>query len=380
MQMKQPVVVFVANLALAHCRRILRGVAGAAPTRRWRLVVLAPRSDLGAMLRALRPDGIVIHLSSRADARAVTGLDVPVVNVSGLLDLSLPRVGVDDVAVGRLAARHLLGLGLEHAVAVVDEGHAAARRREQGFRAELAAAGRSARALHIPRHDGAPHAGSMLLDRRAVRWLGALPRPVGVFAYHDALALQLCEAMRLLGRAVPDDAAVLGVDDDDLVCALGRPTLSSIALPSERVGSRAAELMERLLAGERAPREPLLLPPTGVVARQSTDLVASADPAVAAFLAHLRDGGAAATVTAAVRTAGVSRRTLERRLRAAIGRGPAEELRRRRLERAQRLLITTGLPMEQIAQRAGFPDAKRMALVFRRLAKTTASAWRRANR
>jgi len=371
----------VASLALAHCRRILRGVAVSIPARSWRLVVLSPGPALGRTLRTLRPAGIIIHVPSAAVGRVVSRLVLPTVNVSGLVDgMALPRVGVDDDAVGRLAARHLLDLELERFAMVVDAGHAAARRRELAYRADLAIAGHTALVLRLPRCDGVPEAGRILLDRAASRWLAALPVPVGLFAYHDALALQVTEALRLLGRIVPDDVAVLGVDDDDLVCALGRPSLSSVALPSEHIGACAALLLERLLRGERPPSMPLLLPPVRVVATQSTDLVATADGVVAAYLSHLRDDGATAAVAPAVRAAGVSRRTVERRLRASIGRGPAEELRRRRLARAQHLLVTTDLAMPLVAARAGFADAKRLALVFRRLAGTTPTAWRRINR
>jgi LacI family transcriptional regulator len=374
-------VALVASLGLAHCRRILRGIAAAAPAQAWRLAVLAPAPDLRRALRALRPDGIIIHVPSQAVGRLVAGLGIPAVNVSGLVDgIALPRVGVDDEAIGRLAARHLRDLALGSFAVVVDAGHAAARRRELAFRAELGAAGHAVRVLRLRRCDGVPDAGRMLLDPAAGRWLAALPRPCGIFAYHDALAFQVVEALCRSGRTVPDDAAVLGVDDDDLVCALARPPLSSVALPSEQVGARAAAVLDGLLRGARAPAAPLLLPPVRVVARQSTDPVAGGDAAVAAFLAHLRAGGAAAAIGPAVRAAGVSRRTLERRLRVAIGRGPAQELRRRRFARAQQLLAGGDLPLAEVARRAGFADAKRLALVFRRLAGTTPSAWRRASR
>src|SRR4029453_10165803 len=112
-----------------------------------------------------------------------------------------------------------------------------------------------------------------MLDKRLSRWLKELPKPVGIFAGHDVWALQVVEACRLGGLRVPEDVAVVGVDNDDLICELARPSLSSVVVPAERVGYEAAALLERLLAGARPPRGPVLIPPPGVVSRQSSDVL-----------------------------------------------------------------------------------------------------------
>jgi LacI family transcriptional regulator len=190
--------------------------------------------------------------------------------------------------------------------------------------------------------------------------------------------VQVSEACQLADLRVPDDVAIVGVDDDDLLCELGRPSLSSVALPSEQIGAEAAALLERLLHGKPPPPGPILLPPREVVVRQSSDILAITDPDVAAAVRFIRNHGSRTIQVADVLEAvPVSRRGLEWWFRRIIRRGIWEEIRRVHLERGKTLLAGSELPMAEVARRAGFTDARQLSVVFRQETGLTPTAYRR---
>jgi LacI family transcriptional regulator len=180
---------------------------------------------------------------------------------------------------------------------------------------------------------------------------------------------------------VPEDVALLGVDDDDLYCELARPPLSSVILPTERIGYEAAALLDRLLAGANPPAEPILIPPTGVPARRSTEVLAIQDREVVQAVRFIREyAHLPLRVTDVLREVPVGRRTLERRCHKALGWGLGEEIRRVHLERARSLLANTDLPMKTLAHEAGFSDFRQMAVLFRREMGMPPTAYRRQTR
>jgi LacI family transcriptional regulator len=214
-------------------------------------------------------------------------------------------------------------------------------------------------------------------------WLVRLAKPAGLLASHDIQGVQLSEVCHRAGLRVPDDAALLGVDDDDLLCKLARPPLSSVALPGERIGFGASRLLECLLKRRRIRvRNPtILLPSPGVITRQSSDVLAIEDDEVAAAVrfirAHARESIGVAAVLAAVAT---SRRSLERRFRSALSRGVGEEIRRARLERAKALLSGTEMAGAHIARSSGFSEAKHLSTAFRQATGQTPMQYRNCSR
>jgi LacI family transcriptional regulator, galactose operon repressor len=177
---------------------------------------------------------------------------------------------------------------------------------------------------------------------------------------------------------MPEQVALAGVDNDDLFCELARPPLSSVAIPAERIGYEAAALLDRLLAGARPPRQPLLLPPVRLVARQSSDVVALDDPNVAAALRVIRTNAhVALRVADIVRKVPISRRALERRFRQALHRGLGDEIRRVHVDRAKDLLAATDLPVAMVAERSGFCGSGHLCVVFRQDTGQTPTAYRR---
>jgi LacI family transcriptional regulator len=369
---------------LAYCRGILRGIKRYAEARPdWLFLPLAPGRQALRRLRAARPSGVIAHIYSAELAEALPRLGVPVVNVCGVFDgLPVPRVGVDDDRCGRLAAEHLLDRGLRHFAFVGQRDHAYSVRREAGFRRALERHGLRPACYHERRPRPFDPMGRLwALDPRLQKWVAALPRPVGVFAPNDLWGVQLIEVCRQAGLQVPDEVALLGVDNDDLLCGLARPPLSSVALPAERIGYDAAGLLGRLLRRGRAPAHPRLVPPVGVVARRSTDLLAVADPEVAAAVRFVRENRhQPIRVPDILGAVPVSRRALERRFRRAVGRSLLDEIRRAHVGRARELLAQTDLPMPAVAEHAGFSDARQLSTVFRTVTGQTPTTYRAQSR
>jgi LacI family transcriptional regulator len=216
------------------------------------------------------------------------------------------------------------------------------------------------------------------VNQQVRQWLKSLEKPAAILADHDAAAHDLAEMCEILGLRVPEEIAILGVDDDELECQLAYPPISSIALPAERIGFEAAKLLDRLMSGKAAPAEPICLPPVRVVTRHSTSLFATEDPLVLAALHYIRDHLAEPIrVSAMASELVVRRRHLEQQFRAVLKYSVLTAIYRARVEKAKELLIHGDLQMPQIARQSGFSTAQRMATVFRRLTGMSPRDYRR---
>jgi LacI family transcriptional regulator len=209
------------------------------------------------------------------------------------------------------------------------------------------------------------------------KWIHDLPKPIGILASHDIQGVQLSEYCNQLQLRVPDQVAIVGVDDDDLLCELSRPSLSSVALPAERIGYQAALLLDDLLQTKRRKRESVVLQPGGVVVRESSDLQSTPDSDVSHALRFIRSHSSrpiqVADVLAAVP---VSRRGLERRFRKSLNRSIFEEINRNHVERARQMLISTNHSMAAIAEKCGFRDSRHFSILFRKFMGATPTNYR----
>jgi len=278
-----------------------------------------------------------------------------------------------------MAAEHFLERGLRHFGFVGHLEQLVSNEREAAFRSAIEAAGFTLAAYHDRKSRAFDPVGRRWpLDRGVQRWLRDLPKPVGILAQTDLFGVQLAEACRQARLRVPEDVAILGVDNDDLYCELSRPALSSIVLPTQRIGYEAAALLERLLAGHKPPAEPLLLRPLGVATRRSTETLAIDDADVVAAVRLIRENAHLPLRAADVlKQTPVGRRTLQRRFRRWLGRGLSAEIRRVHVERAKRLLSETELPIKIVAEQSGFTDFRHMAVVFRQELGLSPTAFRR---
>jgi LacI family transcriptional regulator len=330
------------------------------------------------MLARWKSDGIIARIETPAIAAAIKklrrGRALPVVDVSAARLLAgVPYVETDDAAIARLAAAHFLERDFRHLAFLGDDRFRWSDNRRDAF---VAAPGERSVSVYEPpgrSRDGAAE------DEAIEAWLAALPKPVGLFTCYDIRGRQAVEACRRAGLAVPDQVAVLGVDDDAVLCGLTSPPLSSVIPNAIGAGRLAAELLETLLRGERLERDEWLLPPLGIATRQSTDTLAIDDELVVAAVRHIREHACSGIKVAdVVRSLGVSRRVLESRFVGRMGHTPHEEIARVQFRRVEQLLTETDLPLATIASRAGFRHPEYMTVAFSRRHGLSPSQWRRA--
>lgn len=373
----------VFGYGLGFYRDILHGVkAFAADRPHWVFTPIAPDRRALEFPPVKQQDGFIAHIFTEPLAEALHRLRRPVVNVSGVLpELPFPRVVVDLEAVGRMAAQHLLERGVRRFAFVGFPHHAFSLGREAGFVGEIEQAGYQVAAFHDRIQKLGDPTGLWPWNESLLTWLKLLEKPLGLFTSNDSQGVQLSEYCRHLGLKVPDEVAIVGVDDDDLLCDLARPSLSSVALPGERIGHEAARMLEQVLAGEELSEPRLMLPPVRVVVRASSDIQALPDADVAAAVRYIRDhSNEPISVRHLLAAVPVSRRSLERRFRRHLDRGIWEEIRRAHLERAKILLVDTDLPMSVVAQRSGFTDARQLSIVFRQATCGTPTQFRQQHR
>ena len=216
-------------------------------------------------------------------------------------------------------------------------------------------------------YESAPAAVGQTEQTRLRAWVRDLPKPIGVFACFDIEAQRLLDACRETNIAVPEEVAVLGVDNDLLLCNLSNPPLSSVIPDARRTGYEAAALLDRMIAGEFVAPEAHLFRPLGIVTRQSTDVLAIPDPDVAAALRLIREHACdGINVEDLLRKVLMSRRVLEERFRRILGRTPHQEIMRVKLARARRLLAETNLPLSGVARQVGFSHEEYLSVVFKR--------------
>ena len=317
--------------------------------------------------------GAIISWQNYEDIAQAMERGIAVVCVTGSKPSEpVPRVIPDNDQIGRRGARYLLDKGLR-TLAYVGEGivHWSAVR-QTGFVRMAAEAGA---ACHVrPRAicDGMPPLG---------RWLSALPGPVGLMAGNDVVATACIDACRREGLRVPEDVAILGVDNNPLICEFSDPTLSSIDPRPRRIGYEAAAVLDRLLHGESVDRSDQLVEPGQVVERGSTDTLAVADRLLSDAIRQVRTGASAGKSLKEI-LAGIpmSRSSLERGFKDVLGRTPGAELRRVRLENARMLLRETDLSIKHIASQSGFSTQRHLSDAFQAAYAQRPSQYRAAVR
>jgi len=346
---------------------------------RWsiRFTEQSRRAPLPSWLGDWQGDGIIARVDSPQIATALKRAKIPVVDVSADRPKSaFPRVSIDNESVSRLAVAHLKDKGLQDIAFIGDRRFVWSRQREDEFRHIMEKAGKPCRIYKTPSVDNA-HLGSDSELRGIVRWLKNLPRPIGIFACYDNRALQVLEACQLSGFSVPDEVAVLGVDDDEVLCQLCNPPLTSV-LPNARLtGYEAAAMLSRMMHGEHLASQTRYIEPIRVVERQSTDATAVNDPKIAAAVRFINEHACEGIdVSDVLRAVPVSRTLFDRRFKTWLGHSPHQHITNKRIERAKQLLFDSDLAITVIAELAGFLTASYLSTVFNRETGMTPYAYR----
>lgn len=312
-------------------------------------------------------DGVIARINSAAMAQELRALRIPIVNISGieLPGTPFPRVITDLRASARLAAEHFLERGFRHFAYFSLRGLGYVATHQEAFARTVAQAGGDFASFVARPVMGAEPDWNLDLTKLGA-WLKSLPKPVAVLTWNPSSAREVIYACRLANILVPEQAAVLSGTDDDLLCELLPVPVSGILVAADQIGQQAARLLDQLMRGRRAPPEPELVSPLGIVTRQSTDTLAIRDPALVRALNYIRQNRAQPIqVRDVARHAGLSRRVLERHFVRHLGRTPAVEIRRVHLERARKLLLETELSIPEVAEAAGFGSPEYLAYVFR---------------
>jgi LacI family transcriptional regulator len=331
------------------------------------------------VLRTLDANGVILRDVEKLDEVLAQGIPAVVIGHRQQEVPGLVNVVTDSEAIGRMAAEHLLHCGFRHFAFCGVEERPWSQLRGEFFAARIREAGLETLFYEVP---PARQADSWRGERQSMAaWLAGLPKPLGLMAANDERGQQVIEACRIAGLQVPDEIAVIGSDNDEVVCGLSDPPLSSVAINFARAGYEAAAALDTLMHGRRKLPPRIVAPATHVVARRSTDMLAIEDVPVARALRFIREQGRQnLSVSAVVSAAGVSRRLLEKRFRKLLGRPILKEIRRVRVDHIARLLVETDLPVAQIADTLGFADMQHVARYFRAEKQASPVAYRRAHR
>jgi LacI family transcriptional regulator len=356
----------------AYERAVLQGIRRAAEEgRRWVLRLLTPgRRQVIKILRNWQPHGVLVQgweVSGRfldglraADARVVSCAYEPA-------EGRLACAGIDNEQVGEAAAAFLLEKGPSTYAFAEPGGRLFATVRGRSFSTAIEA--ESGGGVRWSRRRG---------EESLVSWLRKLPKPCGLLASTDQYAFHLAGLCQENGIRIPEDILLLGVDNDELVCELAVPSLSTVAVPAERVGYEAAVLLERYMAGRLKRKVRILLPPTGIIARGSTDVPRTDDALVNRALEFMQMHAVKRiTVSDVLREVHVCRRSLERRFARVVGRSPLQEIIHVRMDLARRLLRQTDLNLEHVARRCGYVTAAQFIAAFRKVEGVTPGRYRR---
>lgn len=308
-------------------------------------------------------------------------LKIPVVCVTGTIAAGqLPLVTIDNMSIGQTAADYLMDLGFDR-LAYFKPRSYAEDYRFHGFDKRIHQRNPNAITMHFPWTDAMHQLTPVKRVAYYHKWLNELKFPIAIFAYNDIYAMELMMTCRSHGLRVPEDVAILGVDDDELVCRLSQIPLSSIDTGAFSAGYQAALLLDQIIQGKKAQKTTQLVKTVGVVSRQSTDVLAVNDPDLSQALTLIRhqacNGISAAEVLDKVL---VSRTSLEQRFHKLLGRSIHQEILHVRLDKARYLLRTTDLPMPDIAERCGFSYASQLSHIFKRETDTTPRQYRLAMR
>ncbi|HBO45057.1 MAG TPA: hypothetical protein DD670_14230 [Planctomycetaceae bacterium] len=375
-------------LAVPHLALFMRGVTDyARANANWTFTVsptiVGPFPETLAMpLRCLRDwpgDGVIGVITSDEEAEEAANLKIPVVNLAAATRVSRqPRVTVDHRAIGQLAAEHLLDCGLRRFVYLGLKDVWYSELRRGGFEQQISEAGGQLRVYETALRSN-PNSSWQSGLEEIRHCLDDIVPPVGILAVHDYRARLLIDECLRLGFAVPNDVAIMGVDNDDVVCEFCQPPLSSVSRNGYQVGYEAASLLDRLMDGQKLPDHDVLIPPDGVVKRKSTDMVAVHDPHVATAVRFIQDHMEEPFgVERLLRLLPVSRRRFENLFKECLGRTPYEYLCHVRVNRAKEILGgTENLGISEVARRCGFPNSQRFRLVFTRLVGKTPTEYRR---
>jgi LacI family transcriptional regulator len=335
-------------------------------------------------LRSWQGDGIIADFDDPAIARLVQQARLPAVGFGGgygwhAEGSSIPYFYTNNQAIAMLAADHLLERGFNsfgYCGYPRSPINGWSEEREHAFVRYLAKRDQSCAVFHGQHRSTRQW---LVVQRSLGEWLRHLRKPVGIMAANDNRGRQILEACRVYDLRVPDEVAVIGVDNDELLCRLSSPQLTSVEQGASKLGYAAAALLDQIMSGRKPRQRHFVIDPTGVVTRQSTDVLAIEDPKVAQAMVFIREHACdRIKVPDVVKAVAISRSGLENRFASVLGYTIRTAIRRTQLERARRLIFETDVPLKQVAAETGFKSVQHMTTVFRQGFGQTPASYRHA--
>ncbi len=307
-------------------------------------------------------DGIIVRDQTGECVRVAMQTNAKVVDLGEKRQPGLPTIYPDYAAAAEMGAEHLLERGFENFGYIGIKGRHFSTARRDAF---IQAVGPGCKIFELEQSQVTTP--WKMTDDALSLWIAKQPKPFGVMACYDLVGQMTLESCHRQEIEVPDEVAVVGVNNDELQCELATPTMTSIAQDTHRAGYEAAALLHNLMQGNPPPKSPLKIPPLQVVSRRSTDVIAIADRTLARALQFIRDNACEGiTVANVVDSVGTPRRTLERKFTEQLQRSPHDEIIRTQIRRTKELLLNSNLTITSIARKVGFRSPSHLTNVFKK--------------
>lgn len=378
-----PRVAVFADCSNSYGRRLLQGIANYVDVfGPWSLYLeTAAHGDWEIdQFKDWKGDGILAYVRDIQAANSLNELKIPVVETySDVAGIKVHTVGTDELAIGTIGARHFIERNYQQFAFVGYENEDWSRKREEGFTRYLYYQGHASETYHAPHR--LENLKSWEQEQEKLQaWLLTLPRPLAIMACSDSMARSIMDCCYRAAIRIPEDIAILGVGDDEEICRLSSPSLSSIRDNPERIGYLAAEMLDNIMSGQQdaETKEPIMVPPLSIEIRQSTDHIAVEDELINRALHIIRNRYTfSIDINTVLDELDVSRALFFRRFKPALGRSPLDELTRCRIDHAKRLLASSSLGLDWIASKSGFSDSQHLCVSFKRNLKMTPIEYRK---
>ena len=372
-------IALIFNHDIGYCRDVLHGIQEFHLERENWIFRDGP-SDKKILkpLKEWQPDGIIAHVFDEELALELNNLNIPIINTTQTVPNSpLPVIDVDNEEVGRLAANYIMQKQFTDYGYFGSDWAQFSVLRHKGYAELLKKNNRGLKFCNVNFLPRLPVDESWVnYDQSIKEWILNLEKPAAIFASNDTPAKYLAEVCQQIGVKIPDDVAILGVDNNLMECTLSTPPISSIEIPAKKIGYKAAELLEKVMNGKKIPQQ-TFLSPSGIIPRRSTDILAVEDKDVAIALSFIRNNlHRRVLIDEICEKVGVSRRHLERKFRRDTGKSIHNEIRDSQIELAKNILRENKKTIVEVAELCGSNSTRSFSTVFKSCTGMTPSEYR----
>jgi len=334
------------------------------------------KKDELSILRSWNASGVITREMNFASELLTLGIPVIGTDADIPIPENLPYITSNYEKTGQMAAEYFLNKGFKNFAYCGFSDTTWSRERLNGFRQIIEAAGHTVQVYEKPM----AKVQKLWKDESGLiaNWLRSLPKPIGLMACSDDRSQHVLEASKIAGLHVPEEIAIIGTDNDELLCELSNPTLSSIAFNLEKAGYDTAKLLDQLMDGEPMAGQKIIVQPTTIVTRQSTDILAIEDAEVTAAVRYIREHAKETIqVHDVVGAISASRRSLEQRFRKILNRSILDEIKRIHIEQVAQMLIETNFSIKQISLSLGHRGTENISRYFRQFTGLSPSEFRK---